>query len=68
MNLCKDPESWARVDPEAVVGCSHGHAVYVLKMALLDIAKLAAELETVQAEQLRASSEQSQHQSGTENV
>jgi hypothetical protein len=27
MNLCKDPESWARVDPEAVVGCSHGRRI-----------------------------------------
>jgi hypothetical protein len=53
MNLNKDPESWARVDPTAVVSCSHGHAVYVLTMAKLDIAKLAAELESVSQDRNR---------------
>ncbi|WP_441235618.1 hypothetical protein [Bradyrhizobium sp. 930_D9_N1_4] len=53
MNLNKDAESWARVDPRAVTQGSQAQAENVLKMALQDIAKLAAELETVQNHRAR---------------
>lgn len=45
MNLDKDPESWARVMPDVVLAGSRAQQINVLKMALNDIAKLAAELE-----------------------
>ena len=45
MKLNKDPESWARVKPEAVLSGSPVQAYNVLQMALQDIATLAAELE-----------------------
>lgn len=42
MNLNKDAESWARVDAKAVTSGSQAQAENVLKMALQDIARLAA--------------------------
>lgn len=53
MNLNKDAESWARVDAKAVTSGSQAQAENVLKMALQDIARLAAELEAVQTHRAR---------------
>jgi hypothetical protein len=44
MNLNKDPESWARVEPEVVLSGSRGQSINVLTMALADIQKLADEV------------------------
>lgn len=44
MNLNHDPESWARVSPEAVMSGSQAQGINVLRMALQDIAKMAAEI------------------------
>ena len=44
MNLNKDPESWARVIPSAVLTGSRAQAENVLTMALFDIQKLGAEV------------------------
>lgn len=44
MNLNKDPESWARVSPEAVLSGSEAQRANVLAMAKQDIARLDAEL------------------------
>ena len=45
MNLNKDPESWARVNPEAALAGSKVQAENVLSMALTDIARLSAQLQ-----------------------
>lgn len=45
MNLNKDPESWARVSPEAAAGGSQAQAANVIKMAVEDIAQLHRQLE-----------------------
>jgi hypothetical protein len=49
MNLDKDPESWARVSPVAVIGGSEAQRVNVLTMAKHDIAMLAAEVERLRS-------------------
>jgi hypothetical protein len=43
MKLNRTPEEWAKVDPKAVVDGSKAQAENVLKMALQDIARLAAD-------------------------
>lgn len=53
MNLNKDPESWAKVDPKAVLAGSQAQSENVLKMALQDIARLAKELADVRADRDR---------------
>ena len=44
MNLNKDPSSWERVSPEAVLSGSEAQRINVLTMAKQDIARLDAEL------------------------
>lgn len=44
MTLNKDPESWARVKPDAFLTGSIVQARNVIEMALQDIAALAAEI------------------------
>lgn len=43
MNMYKDPESWSKVSAEVVMDGSKSQCVNVMKMALDDIQKLAAE-------------------------
>lgn len=45
MNLNKDPSSWARVAPEAVLHGSEAMRANVINMAIEDIGKQAAEIE-----------------------
>lgn len=45
MNLNKDPESWARVAPDAVIDGSKAQAENVLRMALEDIGRLGNEVD-----------------------
>lgn len=47
-HLNKDPESWARVDPKAVLSGSRAQAETVLTMALFDIQKLGLEVARLQ--------------------
>lgn len=44
----RKPEEWAKVDAAAVVAGSNAQAHNVLKMALQDIAKLAAERDRIE--------------------
>lgn len=53
MNLNKDAESWAKVDPKAVTAGSQAQSENVLRMALQDIARLNAELQSVRADRDR---------------
>jgi len=46
--LNKDPESWARVNPKAVLAGSPAQAENVLTMALFDIQKLGLEVQRLQ--------------------
>lgn len=46
----KDPESWARVNPQAVADGSRMQAVNVMQMAIEDIRRMAAEIERLRAE------------------
>lgn len=54
MNLNKDPESWARVSPEAALGGSKAQGENVLKMAIEDIGRLHAELQQAKKPTKRA--------------
>jgi hypothetical protein len=44
MNYNKDPESWAKVNPDEVLRSSPVHARNVLEMALQDIARMSMEI------------------------
>lgn len=44
MNLNKDPESWARVSPEAVAAASTANIQNVVRMAVQDIQQMSAEI------------------------
>ena len=48
MHLNKDVESWARVQPKAVLSGSPAQAENVLTMALFDIQKLGLEVARLQ--------------------
>jgi hypothetical protein len=48
MNLNKDPESWARIKPEAIVENSKAQVRNLLEWALQDIARMADELTRLQ--------------------
>jgi hypothetical protein len=47
MKLNRTPEEWSKVDPKAVVGGSQAQAENVLKMALQDISRLAADRDRI---------------------
>lgn len=47
MNLNKDPESWARVSPDAVAAGGGAQVCNVLEMALQDIQRQADEIERI---------------------
>lgn len=47
MKLHRTPEEWSKVDPKAVVSGSSAQAENVLKMALQDIARLAADRDRI---------------------
>ncbi|MGW1422736.1 hypothetical protein ACWAT4_21780 [Bradyrhizobium manausense] len=53
MNLNKDPESWAKVDACAATNGSQAQSENVMKMALQDIQRLAAELRAVRDDHAR---------------
>ena len=53
MNLNKDPESWSKVSARAVSEASQANIFNVLEMALQDIAKMAAEIETLKTDRDR---------------
>jgi len=49
MNYNKDPESWAKVNPDSVVSGSLIQARNVLEMALQDIARMSIEIKRLKA-------------------
>lgn len=49
MNLNKDPESWARVSPEAVAAASTANIQNVVRMAIQDIQRMSAEIQRLRA-------------------